>query len=65
MRAIDADAFLKDGLKCKQGIQENGLVYVPLRDVIESIKNAPTVAVPAIALRKKHKRRTFGQARSE
>lgn len=40
---IDRDALLKHGMMYRDGIDEDGLIYVPLRDVMKSISNAPTV----------------------
>lgn len=49
MRLIDADALLKDGIRVTQGLNEDGLLYIPMRDVTKSIKKAPTVdAVPVV-----------------
>jgi hypothetical protein len=45
-RLIDADALIKDELLCKEGIDVGGLVYVPLRNVMRSIKTATTI-IPA------------------
>lgn len=48
MRLIDADALLEDGIRVGYGINDNGLLMVPLRDVHKSIKNAPTVDAVAV-----------------
>ena len=40
---IDRDALRKYGMMYRGGIDEGGLIYVPLRDVMKSISNAPTV----------------------
>lgn len=45
MRLIDADKLLEDGIRVEYGYNDDGLVLVPMRDVIKSIKNAPTVDV--------------------
>ena len=37
---ISRQALLKDGLLFQNGIDEGGLLYVPLRDVTRSIRNA-------------------------
>lgn len=50
MRLIDADALLEGGLhyRCAQ-VDGGGLILVPMADVRQSIKNAPTVvSVPVI-----------------
>lgn len=41
MRLIDADRLLKNGIR-GGGYNYNGLVYVPLKDVEQTIKDAPT-----------------------
>ena len=43
MRLIDADALLNDGIRVRCGFYDNGLIMIPMRDVRESIKNAPTI----------------------
>ncbi len=49
MRLIDADALLKDGITAEYGFGDDGLLLIPMRDVINSIKIAPTVdAVPVV-----------------
>ena len=40
---ISRQALLKDGLLFQNGIDEGGLLYVPLRDVTRSIRNAKTI----------------------
>lgn len=40
---IDRDALRKYGMEYRGCIDEDGLIYVPLRDVTKSILNAPTV----------------------
>lgn len=42
-RLIDADALLKDGIRVECGYDADGILMIPLRDVTNSIKNAPTV----------------------
>ena len=42
MRLIDADELLKNGIRVRGGYNHDGLIYVPLADVKESIMNAPT-----------------------
>lgn len=37
---VSRQALLKDGLLFQNGIDEGGLLYVPLRDVTQSIRNA-------------------------
>ena len=49
MRLIDADALLKDGITAEYGFGDDGLLLIPMRDVTNSIKIAPTVnAVPVV-----------------
>jgi hypothetical protein len=56
MRLIDADALLEDGIRASHGLNEDGLLYIPFRDVTKSIKNAPTVdAIPVSWLEEKLK----------
>lgn len=44
MRLIDADALLNDGVKVSCGhVTEEGLIMVPIRDVRQAIKGAPTI----------------------
>jgi hypothetical protein len=40
---IDRDALRKSGMKYRDGIDENGLIYVSLRDVMKSISNASVI----------------------
>lgn len=40
---IDRDDLRKHGMMYRGGIDEGGLIYVPLRDVMKSISNAPAV----------------------
>lgn len=41
MRLIDADALLK--MKFSNGMNDDGLLYVPFGEVMRNIKEAPTV----------------------
>ena len=43
MRLIDADALLERGICAEYGYNDNGLLLIPMRDVINSIRNAPTI----------------------
>lgn len=43
MRLIDADALLESGICAEYGYNDNGLLLIPMRDVINSIRNAPTI----------------------
>ena len=43
MRLIDADELLK--MKFSAGLNEDGVLYVPFREVVENIKNAQTAYV--------------------
>lgn len=43
VRPIDADALLENGIKVEYGFNDNGLILIPMRDVRNSIKNAPTI----------------------
>lgn len=48
-RLIDANKLV---LRFEYGIQEDGLLFVPFRDVQKSVKRAPTVdAVPVVRCR--------------
>lgn len=40
---ISRQALLTDGLSFQNGIDDGGLLYVPLRDVTRSIRNAKTM----------------------
>ena len=42
-RLIDADALLESGICAEYGYNDNGLLPIPMRDVINSIRNAPTI----------------------
>lgn len=49
MRLIDAEKLLDEGIRARDGINDNGLLYIPLADVRKSIKNAPAIdAVPVV-----------------
>lgn len=43
MRLIDADALLESEICAEYGYNDNGLLLIPMRDVINSIRNAPTI----------------------
>ena len=43
MRLIDADALLESGICAEYGYNDNGLLLIPMRDVTNSIRNAPTI----------------------
>ena len=43
MRLIDADALMDDGIKVEFGYDNDGIIMIPMRDVNNSIRNAPTV----------------------
>lgn len=43
MRLIDADALLESGISAEYGYNDNGLLLIPMRDVTNSIRNAPTI----------------------
>ena len=43
MRLIDADALLESGICVEYGYNDNGLLLIPMRDVTNSIRNAPTI----------------------
>ena len=52
MRLIDADALLESGICAEYGYNDNGLLLIPMRDVTNSIRNAPTIdAVPVVRCR--------------
>ena len=42
-RLIDANEFLKNGLRAGYGFDNDGVLLIPMGDVIRSIKNAPTI----------------------
>lgn len=43
MRLIDADVLLESGICAEYGYNDNGLLLIPMRDVTNSIRNAPTI----------------------
>lgn len=43
MRLIDADALLEEGIRVSYGYNDNGVVLIPMGDVRQSIKIAPTI----------------------
>lgn len=45
-RLIDAERLIKTGIRYSCGIDEGGLVYVPLGEVMKSIREAETVVLP-------------------
>lgn len=46
---ISRSALLADGIRFSRGINDNGLLFVPMRDVFTSIEEAPAVdAVPGV-----------------
>ena len=52
MRLIDANALLESGICTEYGYNDNGLLLIPMRDVTNSIQNAPTIdAVPVVRCR--------------
>lgn len=57
MRLIDADALLDEGIRVEYGYNDNGLILIPMRDVRNSIKNAPTVDAVAVVRCKDCKKR--------
>ena len=42
-RLIDANVLLESGIYAEYGYNDNGLLLIPMRDVINSIRNAPTI----------------------
>lgn len=48
-RPVDANALLNRTIRFSHGLNEDGILYVPLREVYKSIKDAPTLdAVPVV-----------------
>ena len=45
VRPIDANALIENGICVEYGFCDNGLLLIPMRDVINSIRNAPTLDV--------------------
>lgn len=43
--AISRSALLNGGIKAKYGYNEDGILLIPMRDVLDSIKNAPSLDV--------------------
>ena len=43
VRPIDANALLESGICAEYGYNDNGLLLIPMRDVTNSIRNAPTI----------------------
>ena len=42
-RLIDANELLKNGLRAGYGFDNDGVLLIPMGDVIRSIKKAPTI----------------------
>lgn len=42
-RLIDANKLLKNGIRVSYGFDNDGVLLIPMGDVIRSIKNAPTI----------------------
>ena len=42
-RLIDANKLLKNGISVSYGFDNDGVLLIPIGDVIRSIKNAPTI----------------------
>ena len=42
-RLIDANKLLKNGIRVSYGFDNDGVLLIPIGDVIRSIKNAPTI----------------------
>ena len=42
-RLIDANKLLKNGIRVSYGFDNDGVLLIPMDDVIRSIKNAPTI----------------------
>ena len=42
-RLIDANKLLKNGIRVSYGFDNDGVLLIPIGDVIRSIKDAPTV----------------------
>ena len=48
-RLIDANELLKNGLRAGYGFDNDGVLLIPMGDVIRSIKKEPTIdAVPVV-----------------
>ena len=46
--AISRSALLNGGIKAKYGYNEDGILLIPMRDVLDSIKNAPSLDVTPV-----------------
>lgn len=47
MRLIDANKLLKNGIRVSYGFDNDGILLIPMADIVKSIKQAPTIdAVP-------------------
>ena len=42
-RLIDANKLIKNGVRVSYGFDNDGVLLIPIGDVIRSIKNAPTI----------------------
>ena len=42
-RLIDANKLIKNGIRVSYGFDNDGVLLIPMGDVIRSIKNAPTI----------------------
>lgn len=52
MRLIDANKLIKNGLRVNYGFDDDGVLLIPIGDVIRSIKMAKTVdSVPVVRCR--------------
>lgn len=60
-RLIDANVLLNDGLRVSFGYDANGLLLIPVRDVVRSIEGAPTFdAEPVVRCKEcKHRGDTY------
>ena len=47
--AISRSALLNGGIRVEYGYNDDGLVLIPMRDVRDSIKNAPAIDAPVIS----------------
>lgn len=46
--AISRSALLNGGIRAKYGYNEDGILLIPMRDVLDSIKNAPSLDVTPV-----------------
>ena len=46
--AISRSALLNDGIRVVYAYNDDGLLLIPMRDVLDSIKNAPAIDAPVI-----------------